>query len=127
MRLHELSISAMTLAQLSWHSAIQVCPNNTKTKASSHCEWTGRGPLDVTQPSHTQTHQKQNKKTDRLEQLWYGPWPLNRHMALVHICAYQLVPTDMICVRTDLFPKPFAVHEMNGNVENVGTSETRLL
>ena len=30
----------------------------------------------------------------------------------------------MICFRTDLFPKPFAVHEMNGNVENAGTTET---
>ena len=124
MWLHELSISAMTLAQVSWHSAIQGCPNKTKTKASSHCEWTRRGPLAVTQPLHTQTKQEQNKKTDRLEQLWSGPWPLNRHMALGQICAYQLLATDMICFRTDLFPKPLAVHEMNGNVENAGPTET---
>ena len=45
-------------------------------------------------------------------------------MALVHICAYQLLATDMICFRTDLSPKPLAVHEMNGNVENAGPTET---
>ena len=61
---------------------------------------------------------------DRLEQLWSGPWPLNRHMALVHICAYKLLATDMICFRTDLSPKPLAVHEMNGNVKNTGPTET---
>ena len=45
-------------------------------------------------------------------------------MALGQICAYQLLATDMICFRTDLFPKPLAVHEMNGNAENAGPTKT---
>ena len=47
-------------------------------------------------------------------------------MALVHIRAYQLLGTDMRCFRTDLSPKPLAVHEMNGIVENAGPTETAI-
>ena len=71
MWLHELSISAMTLAQVILAVCYTRLPKQNKTKACSHCEWTRRGPLAVTQPLHTQTKQKQNKK--RTASNSYGP------------------------------------------------------
>ena len=128
MWLHELSISAMTLAQVLLAVCYTRLPKQNKNKSIQPLRMDSKGASGCDSTlAHSNKTRTKFKKTDRLEQLWSGPWPLNRHMALVHICAYQLLSTDMICFRTDLFPKPFAVDEMNGSVENVGTTETRLL
>ena len=119
--LHELQFLPWSLTQTLLAVCLARAAKQKKTRATSHYKWTRGEPLAMTEALHTQTKYT-TKTSDRIEQRWSGPWPPNRSMILLHV---SLSPAGYCseCAISDLSPKPFAVHEMYGQIDMPGPTE----
>ena len=118
--LHELQFLPWSLTQTPGSLPCKGCQTKKNTcNQSLQMDSRGAAGHDSSLAHSNKIHKK---TSDRIEQRWSGPWPPNRSMVLLHV---SLSPVSYCseCAISDLSPKPFAVHEMYGQIDMPGPTE----